>query len=91
MAFLDSRETDTDEKLDQLLRETEEALAAGEIDRAERDSRVMQIEARRALLEVQPTLDANAQARLKDLEYLHEKKWISEEDYQTQRREILGL
>ena len=90
MAFLTSRDNDTPESLGELLRETNEALDAGEIDEAEYQSRITQIEARQAVLAVAPVQDANTDARLKDLEYLHEKKWISDEEYEQQKREILG-
>ena len=81
MAFLDSRETDTEEKLDELTAQAAQALEKGEIDKAEYESRILQLEARRALLLVAPA---------KDLDYLHSKGWITDEEYQARRKEITG-
>ena len=90
MAFLDSRETDTEEKLDELTAQAAQALVKGESDKAEYESRILQLEARRALLLVAPAMDANADAQLKDLDYLHSKGWITDEEYQARRKEITG-
>lgn len=89
MAFLTGREDDTPERLDELTRQAKIDLLSGEISQEEYESQMTQLEARRAMLSVAPVLDANVEDRLKDLEYLHEKQWIGEEEYLQKKKEIL--
>ncbi len=90
MALFTSREDESEESLREQRKEAEEALSRGELTQAEYDERVTQLEAQMALLSVAPAQNANAEAQLRELDYLLEKKWISAEDYEARRKEILG-
>jgi len=90
MAFLTSRDNDTPESLDELLSQAQRALEAGEVSRADYDAEVTRLQARRAMLTVEPVQDANAGERVRELDYLLEKGWISPEEYRERKREILG-
>jgi predicted Zn-dependent peptidase len=90
MALFTSKEDESEEELREELRQLEEELDRGSITQAEFESRRLQLEARQAMLAVAPVQNANSSAQLEELDYLLEKKWISPEDYEVRRREILG-
>lgn len=90
MAFLTSRDDDTEESLGRQLAQAREDLEDGKLSQTEYDKLVLQLEAKRAMLSVTPVIDVNVEARLKDLDYLHARNWISDEEYEAKRAEILG-
>ncbi len=90
MALLTHKDDESEESLMAKLRQAKADIEAGRMTRAEYDELTVQLEAQLALLDVQPTLDANAEARLADLDYLRSKGWISDEEYQSRKKEIFG-
>lgn len=90
MGFFTSKDDDTQETLELQLQEAARALEAGEMDREEYDLRVTQIQAQQALLTVAPARNANIDTQLDELEYQREQHWITLEEYENRRRQILG-
>lgn len=90
MGFFTSKDDDTQETLELQLQEAARALEAGEMDREEYDLRVTQIQAQQALFTVSPTRNANIDTQLDELEYQREQHWITLEEYENRRRQILG-
>lgn len=90
MGFFTSKDDDTEETLELQLQEAARALEAGEIGQEEYDLRVTQIQAQQALLTVSPTRNANIDTQLDELEYQREQHWITLEEYENRRRQILG-
>lgn len=90
MALLTEKDDESEESLMTKLRQAKADIEAGRMTRAEYDALTVQLEAQLALLDVPATVDANAQARLADLDYLHSKGWISDEEYEARKKEIFG-
>ena len=60
------------------------------IDKEEYEARITKLEAQLAALSVTPPRTANQDAQLQELDYLRGKGWISQEDYETRKKEIFG-
>ncbi len=90
MGFFTSKDEDTEAALDAQLQEAKEALEAGEIGEEEYEARVTQLQAQRAFLSVAPARNANIDTQLDELEYQREHHWITLEEYENRRRQILG-
>lgn len=91
MGFFTSTEEDnTEEGIRARMKKEKMLFVQRLIDETEYEARITKLEAQLAALSVAPPKTANYDAQLQELEYLLSKKWISQEDYETRKREILG-
>lgn len=87
--FTSSEEDNTEEGIRARMKKEKLLYVQRLITKDEYDARILQLEAQMAALSVAPTQTVNHDAQLKELDYLLEKKWISQADYETRRKEIL--
>ena len=91
MGFFTSTEEDnTEEGIRARMKKDKMLYVQRLIDKEEYEARITKLEAQLAALSVTPPRTANQDAQLQELDYLRGKGWISQEDYETRKKEILG-
>lgn len=90
MAFFTTRDDENTDDITARLRDARQELELGQLTQEAFEALRTQLEAKLALFSIAPTRDENEDERLRDLEHLHSKGWISDEEYEQKRREITG-
>lgn len=88
--FTSSEEDNTEEGIRARMKKEKMLFVQRLIDETEYEARITKLEAQLAALSVAPPKTANHDAQLQELDYLLSKKWISQDDYEARKKEILG-
>ena len=88
--FTSEPEENTEEGIHARMKKEKMLYVQRLIDKDEYEKRIMELEAHLAALSVAPPQDSNVEVRLADLKYLFDKQLITQEDYDTKKKEILG-
>ena len=86
--FARDENTNTEEHVSTELVDLEKRFSLGELSQEDYEKRRLELEAQMAFLSVKPVPKLDLEAKLADLEHLHEKHWITDEEFESQKAEI---
>ena len=88
--FARDENTNTEEHVSTELTDLEKRFSLGELSKEDYEKRKLELEAQLAFLSVKPVPKLDLEAKLADLTHLHDKHWIGDEEFDSQRAEILA-